>query len=401
MPRVTLTDALVRRKRPPKLGRDTYTDAVVPGLRLRITDKNVRSFSLVTRVHGQQIRVTLGHYPAIGVAEAREGARGALQAVAHGDDPRRNPSLLAPTNFAPVTFASIASEFLEKHAKRYNKSWRQTEWLLERYVLPRWGRRPVETISRRDAVALLEDIVDQAPYVANRVLAAVRKLFNWAVERGLIETTPVLGLRAPHREEHRERVLNDREVRALWRAADDIGYTFGPLFQLLQLTAQRRSEVGGMRWRDVDLDSSFWSIPGDETKSGRGHDVPLSPEAVALLRSLPRFQGPFVFSASGGEKTFAGFSKAKKRLETRARQLDAELGGDTREPILQGWRLHDVRRTAATGMARIGVPAHLIGRILNHAQPGVTAIYDRHSYLPEKRDALDRWARHLMRLLAP
>ena len=160
-----------------------------------------------------------------------------------------------------------------------------------------------------------------------------------------------------------------------------------PLVNMLLLTAQRRDEVATMRWADVEPESKLWTIPREQTKADRAHEVPLSPLALEILEALPRFSGPYIFTTMGGERPVSGFSKGKKGLE--------ELSG------LTDWRLHDLRRTGATNMARLGVPGSTIGRVLNHAQRGVTAIYDRHSYLPEKHHALDIWSSKLASIIRP
>jgi integrase len=255
-------------------------------------------------------------------------------------------------------------------------------------------------------IALLDAIVDKGtPIAANRTLAAITKFFNWSLDRSIIETSPCIRVARPSEEKSRDRVLTDDELRLIWTAATRKGWPFGSLVQTLMLTAQRRTEVGDMRWGELK-DRGLWTIPGNRTKNGAEHDVPLSPAAQAVLSSAPRIAGSeFVFTTMGA-RPVSGYSQAKERLDglvlELARQEAMEAGRDAAAITGASWRLHDLRRTAASGMARMGVPVHVIEAVLNHrsgAISGVAAIYNRHSYLPEKRHALEAWAAHVTGLV--
>jgi integrase len=226
------------------------------------------------------------------------------------------------------------------------------------------------------------------PVIANRTLAAVRAMFNWALRRGMIEATPAAMVEAPGEETARERVLDDHEIATAWAAADTLGYPFGPFFQLVLATAQRRDEVARMRWDHLDLECATWTLPADATKPGRAHVVPLSPLVISILSTVPRTSSRYVFST--GDTPISGFSKAKSRLDKAITKAGEDL-----EP----WTIHDLRRTCATGLARLDVSRFIIGKVLNHADRTVTGIYDRHAYLPEKRRALEAWAQHLCQLV--
>ncbi len=243
-------------------------------------------------------------------------------------------------------------------------------------------------MTRADVVELLDRVEDDSGfYTANRVLAAVRKLFNWLlVERGELDTTPIVPGMARGKEVKRERTLNDEEIKAVWDA--DLGYPFGPFIRALLATGQRLREVATMRWQDLDLEARVWTLPPEMTKAGRKHEVPFSELALEILGALPRFSGPYVFSTTGGEKPISGFSRAKKRADL--------FSG------VSSWRFHDLRRTAGTGMARLKVPKEIRGRVLNHAQKrDVTDTYDTYEYLTEKRHALDTWAQKLTSIIRP
>ena len=258
---------------------------------------------------------------------------------------------------------------------------------LELHVLPAWRDRKIADIRRSDVRDLIGGI--EGASLPNYVLAVIRPIFRFAVAREWIDASPVEGVSKPLHEQSRDRVLSMEKVAAVWKAAGLLGYPAGQFVRILLLTAQRRTEVASMRWQDVDLDAATWIIPGAETKSERTHLVPLSAAALAILREVPQL-GPYVFT-SDGETHLSGYAKAKSRLDTYVAAAGVKL---------TPWRLHDLRRTAATHMVRLGVSETTVGRVLNHATAGVTAkVYALHSYAPEKRSALDRWAAELVRAI--
>jgi len=268
---------------------------------------------------------------------------------------------------------------------------KETARILQHDFVSQWKRRDVRDIGRKDVLDVLDAVVERgSPSGANHALAAIRKCFNWCVERGVIESSPCSGIKKPAMAEARERVLSDDELRSIWQATDAIGYPFGVLVQLLLLTAQRRNEVVGMRWQDIDLNSAIWTIPGELAKNGKSHLVPLSVRALSCLASVPRMHESFIFPARGNDTTtFSGFSKLKAKTDQLSR--------------VQAWTLHDLRRSAATHMGRLGVAPHVVERILNHMSGsfrGVAGVYNRFQYLPEMREGLERWARHLEGLMS-
>ncbi|WP_245444501.1 site-specific integrase [Microvirga sp. KLBC 81] len=223
--------------------------------------------------------------------------------------------------------------------------------------------------------------------MANRVLAAIRKFFNWCIGRGILETSPCAGVTAPAREQARHRVLDDDELAEVLQAAREIGFPFGSIVEMLALTGQRRDEVGRMAWAHVDLDKGLWIVPGEHAKNGKPHTVHLSPPALALLNQTPR-TGDLVFSGDG-TTLFQGYSKAKARLD--------RLSG------VGDWTLHDLRRTVVSGIARLGVAPHVADKILNHQSgtiSGVAAVYQRHEFMAERREAMRLWGVHVTSLAA-
>jgi integrase len=395
-----LTSIGVKKIKPPASGRDEYFDALVPGLCLRVTNKGSKSWAVMYRLHGRLARHTIGKYPTFDVGDAREEARAALRQVERGEDPRAARAVR--TAQKADTVEAVVDEFIEKHAKRHTRSWAEAQRIFDHDVLPTitgadprpWRNRPIASIGQRDVIDLLERYEDR-PYMGNRVLAAVRKLFNWSASRAIVESVPVFrGLAAPER--RRDRPLTDTEIKAIWNAAG--GYPFGSVVRLLLLTGQRRSEVAGMKWSELDDpgNPTLWTIPTERAKNGVRHNVPLSPQAAALIASLPRQNGEFVFSTRGGNVPVSGFSKAKVGIDKAAGFLDE--GG---QPIegKKPWRLHDLRHTCGTGLQSLRIPADVIGAVLNHKKAGVTSRYLHHDYAMEKRAALEAWANRIDALM--
>ena len=222
--------------------------------------------------------------------------------------------------------------------------------------------------------------------MANRVLAVLRKLFNWSVSRGIIGASPCAGISAPYREKARDRVLSDEELKSVITAARAVGIPFGGIVQMLVFTAQRLNEVAGMQWSELHHDQSIWTIPGERTKNGKPHFVHLSDQAKSTLSSTPNL-GSIVFTTNG-TTPFKGFSKAKERLD--------DISGVT------GWRLHDIRRTVTTGMASLGIAPHVADKVMNHQSgtiSGVAAVYQRHEFLEERKTALEAWGRYVQSLM--
>jgi len=248
--------------------------------------------------------------------------------------------------------------------------------------------RPLGEIKRPEVVYVLDQIVGQStPISANRALSALRKLFSWATDRGMIEVNPVAGLKPPVKAVARDRVLTDDELIACWKASETDGFPFEQYAKLMILTGQRRGEVAGMQWSELDFEKATWTIPAQRAKNATQHVVPLAPLALSPLKSVPRFLGSdFVFTTTGVTPV-SGFRKFKDRLEVAAGTDD--------------WRMHDIRRTVATNMAALGVRPHVIEAVLNHKSgivSGVAAGYNRHAYGQEKREALEKWAEHVERL---
>jgi integrase len=257
-------------------------------------------------------------------------------------------------------------------------------------VLKKWKGRRIDAIKRRDVIALLDEIASEHAVHANRVLAALRRMFNWAIERDLMEASPCAQVKAPSQETSRDRVLSDEELRLVLRAAQKLEAPFGPFVHMLTLTLQRRNEVAGMRWCEIDWEQTAWILPASRTKNGSEHIVPLPSPALQILEVAG---SEFVFTTTG-RSAVSGFSKVKKQLD---RLIETERG----EPIAP-WRVHDLRRSGNSKMPRLGVELAVCEKILNHVSgtfAGVVGIYQRHAFMDEKRTALEKWAQFLEGLL--
>jgi integrase len=249
-------------------------------------------------------------------------------------------------------------------------------------------------------VAVLDEAVERgAPYQAHNLFGHVRTLFNWAIARGIygLDRSPCDRMRPAAvigRKLARQRVLDERELRAFWGATNRIGYPYGPLFRMLALTGQRKSEAAEARWCEIDLARKLWTIPPERMKADAAHVVPLSDDVITLLEALPRFtKGDYLFSTTAGAKAVNGFSKAKQRLD---REMAVELKTAPRPFVI-----HDIRRTMRTGLSALPVPDLVRELVIAHTRPGLHKVYDQHAYLDEKRHALAAWAARLRQIIEP
>jgi integrase len=361
-----------------------------------VQPSGARSWAVRYRQGGRTRKHTVGPYPAIDLKAARELAAKALRAVATGGDPGREK--MQARGVQPDTVEAVAALFIERHCLRSTRARtaEETQRLLDLHVLPRWRARLMRDVTRRDVIDLLDRVVDGgSPVAANRTLSVIRKLFGWALDRDIISMTPVAGVRPPTVEISRDRVLSDAELALVWRGADQLGGSYGALVKLLMLCGQRRDEVAALPWSEIDLSEKMWRLPAARTKNGKAHDVPLSEPVVAILQALPRIGDTFVLTTNGTAPA-SNYGKNKRRLDAA---ITAINGG----PIPH-WTLHDLRRSAASGMARLGVNLPVIERILNHSGAsfsGAAGVYQRFDFAGEKRHALERWGTHVADLVLP
>ncbi|MFG1226514.1 tyrosine-type recombinase/integrase [Xanthobacter wiegelii] len=395
----------------PTASRQEFGDELVTGLYLIVQPSGAKSWAIRYRVNGKPKKHTIGPYPAVTLADARMLAKQGLSAVANGRDPsaEKKQAKREAAEGVKDDVRSVVDAYLERQAQKHlrKSSLRRVEGLLSNDVIAAWKGRSIKSITKRDVNELLDAAINRGARVtANRLLAVVRHFFNWCVQRDLIEKSPVAGIKAPTDEKSRDRTLNDEELGLAWKAADKLGWPFGPFVHLLILTGQRRDEVAGMRWSELDIASATWTIPRERAKNDNEHVVPLSPEAVAIIKDLPRMKdgevdSPFVFTTTG-KTPISGFSKAKEAMD---KAISKPLKGEYEEegaPSIPDWRLHDLRRTMASGMARLGAPVHVVEKLLNHTSGtfgGIVDVYQKHKYASEKREAAEAWGKHVANLL--
>jgi integrase len=379
MPRITMTDRSVQALKPQAGKQIDYLDARFPGFGIRVSPSGRRSWIVLYRFHGRPRRVTLGRYPILSLADARKKAKDLLGDVLRGID----PAGVKAAERRAESMEDLVQEYLERYAKPRKRSWEEDERLLQRRVLPRWKGMKAREVTRRDVRLLIDEYVERVVGTyANRIFAVIRKMFNFAIERDIVELNPCHGLRQPAPSRQRDRVLSEEEMRRIWRDFDVEQPLTAASFKLRLLTAQRGSEVLGMRWEDIDFGAAWWTIPPEMAKNGRSHRVPLSRQAKAMLAEIKLQARPGLWVFPNPMKT-GPMQTTQKAAERVVKRTGVEF------------RQHDLRRTAASHMTGMGIPRLVVGKILNHVEPGVTAVYDRHSYDREKREALERWAAHL------
>ena len=373
--------------------RAEYPDAACPGLHLVVQPTGTRSwaFRFRRRTDRKNVKLTLGKAGdgGLSLAAARHAA------AAHRHRLEQVSGAIGVTRVTDVTGESgggvgdkietAVAAFLEKHVRRKNRvsTARVTENIFNRIIVPAWRDRTIDSIRRRDIIDLVEDVAASGRgYHANRTCAVLSKFFAWLVARDALTFSPVTGVERPHKEKIRNRVLTDDELRVLWLACGHEGAS-GEAIRLMILTGARRGEVGEMSRQEVEQDHQLWNLLAERTKNGRPHTIPLSTQAWTLIEARPRFADcNFVFSADG-KRAVNNWDEVKHRISAKA--------GIT----ASSWRLHDLRRTCASGMQRLGVSVPVVEKALNHGSNsfrGIIATYQTHDYADEIRVALQRWS---------
>lgn len=395
-------------------------DDELRGFGLRVTPAGAKAYVYQYRMGGREAvkkRVTIGRHGSPWTPElARKEAVRLAHLVGQGIDPadhdkeRRRQAV-------DLAFVSYARTFVEDHLRKSWKDWTIGSRLLEAEAGPVLKAKPLPLIKRSDIAAVLDRLADR-PASARLAHATLRKLFNWAVDRGDLERSPLDGMKAPATVAARDRVLNDRELSLLWKAAPALDYPFAPMFQLLIVTGQRREEVSGLLWSELNRETATWVLPAARSKNKQAHVVPLSGLALTVLDKIAakliepeegeRIKWPRrgLVLTTTGTTPVSGYSKAKARLDAQAAALETVASeAEDREPeTIEPWRIHDLRRTVATGLQRLGIRFEVIEAVLNHvsgSKSGVAGVYQRHDWQHEKRAALNAWASHIGRLLMP
>jgi integrase len=392
------------------------------GLYFIIQPSGVKSWALRYRRKGdgRAIKHTLGTYPAITLKAARSLATTLRAEVERGGDPH-GAKVLSRRQMVEDGFEAVTRRFIDHQFRQRRRSWRWSARILGLVVDPeakvellkecpplvvlrdgstdrvgrrrvsvvdRWATRRITDVSDHEIIHALDEVGRHAPIAANRLHAVLSSLFGWAKGKRLVASNPCTGLKRPAKEQSRDRVLDDKELRKVWLAAGKLGHPHAAIVRLLILTGQRLNEIAGLRWDEIDLDDRALHLPAARTKNAHAHDVPLSAKALEIVACLPQLiDADLVFTIK--RKPITSFSRMKARLDT--------LSG------VAGWTIHDLRRTVASGLQRLGVRLEVTEAVLNHrsgSMAGIAGVYQRHDYAAEKRDALQRWANHVEGLVA-
>ena len=363
------------------------------GLGVRVSPAGRKSFIYMYRFDGKSRMMTIGPYPKIKLVAARLKVAQAKDRLSQEIDPGQELLDAKEAVRGAHSVKALINEYLEKWAKPRKKSWKEDERILRKDVQPVWGRKKAETIKRRDIVLLLDEIVDRgAPIQANRTLAVIRKMFNFALSRGILEQSPCVQIPAPSKENQRDRVLSDEEIRAIWLSLDDAGMIkeIQLALKLQIITGQRKGEIVGAEWSDIDLNKNWWTIPKEKAKNNLPHRVPLSPLALKILKETKKLSpdASFIFPSPTKEGSHITEPAIDRAIRNNRELFDVEH-----------FVPHDLRRTVASQITAMGIPRLTVSKILNHVESGVTAVYDRHSYDKEKQQALYKWSKRLEKIV--
>jgi integrase len=387
MPRVKLTKSAIDAF-PVPLKDVVYWDVGCPGFGVKVTPKGRKVFVVLYRMAGAGSRLrkyTIGPYGRVTLNQARVTAQKVFAAKLDGRD-----LAAAKVDSRRRMVADRVDDLLEAYIAQHisqNRSAPEISRMLRREIGSVWANRSIHEITKRDVIDVVSAIEQRgAPVAANKALKAIKTFLRWCVGRAVLDRSPADGVPLPTKEVARDRVLSDDELVRIIMAARQISGPYGAIVELLALTGQRREEVARCTWDEIDIASQTWRLSSERTKNAKVHEVYLSDQAVAVLGRADK-TGAFVFSRSG-TATFQDYSLAKRELD--------QLSGVT------GWRLHDLRRTCVSGMARLGIAPHVADKILNHqngAISGVAAVYQRHEFLVERKQALKLWGAHVERIV--
>ena len=384
-----LTDTFIRNHPAPEKRLEIY-DSKIDGLAIRITETGKKAFVFRYYYNGKNKRITIGSFPAVNLAKARDEASDLSYDVRHGTDPLAER---AKARHSPALFSELATDFIKRHLPKLRKRTRdEYKRVIDQELLPNFKNIPASELSRGQIIRVLDSIaIDRkSPTFANRVRATLSSIYSFGVDRAMVEINPVLHIKRIKGENKRDRVYSEDEIRALWKAFEEQAEPVQSLFKMLLICGQRSAETRGMRWTDIN--DAIWSIPKELTKAGRPHYVPLPEMATEILESLWQLTGKkeHVFASDRTDGPIQWINKAKDRIRKC-------------KGVPEDFRPHDLRRTAASFMAGLGVDRTILGKVLNHkgmaGDHSVTAIYDRYEYQQEKKQALERWSHALNQIL--
>jgi integrase len=381
-----LTAKAVERMQPDPNRRLEIPDGLLSGLYLVVQPSGAKSWAIRYRADGKSAKLTLGRYPAIELAKARDMAREKLEAVARGQNPaadRRAAKANGQAVTLPNTVNALCDLYTARHLKPNVRRWWAAAGEIDNHIRPRLGNLALDGLTKAHVRAMVREVGQAYPVAANRVLARLRAVLNWAVEEDLIEANVAAGIKRPTKEKPVDRVLSEAELRAVWNATDRLDYPAREFARLLVLSGQRRDDVRLMHWSEIDFNARAWTIPADRYKGRRAHLIPLSDAMVEILEDMPfREAGGYVLSIDGGGRAYSNVQRPKVALDKAA--------------MVTGWTWHDLRRTCRTGLSRLGIREDVAERVLGHSVGGrIGQTYNLYEFAEEKRAALEAWARHV------
>ena len=363
------------------------------GLGIRVSPKGRKSWIYMYRFERRPRRMTLGLYPKLSLANARVLHAKAKELKEDGIDPGTVHVEKRRAERNAETVAELVEEYLERYARPNKRSADADERALKKEVLPVWGNRKAKSVTRREVIRLLDEIVDRgSPVMANRLLGMLKRMFAFAVERDILESSPCFMVKAPTKEAPRDRVLSQPEISTFWHALETakMSSLTRLALKLLLVTGQRRDEIVSASWSEFDLENGAWEIPAERSKSGRAHRTPLSPLALDLLSELRNMGNgsPWLFPSPKPGQPMAP-AAVTHALRNNLDQIAVER-----------FTPHDLRRTCASGMAELGISRFVVARVLGHSDRSITGVYDRFEYWPQMKQALDAWSQRLMEIVS-
>ncbi len=385
-----LTDNKIKSLRPGKARRIVWEPG---GFGVRISTGGVKTFVLQYRFNGVSRLLTIGQYPKKTLVKARREAATAQERIAEGIDPGTEKVKKRSSDRTAPTVSTLIDEYLEKWAKPRKATWREDQRCFRKDVTPQIGRKKARDVTRRDIILILDSITERgSPSMANKALGLLSKLFSFAVTRGILNGSPIISIPLPGKIGRRDRVLDGEEIKVFWEKVKtaNMPEITKLALKLLLTTIQRRGETISARWQDFNLDSGWWTIPGESTKNGLPHRVPITPLAKQVLGEIKALStaSPYLFPSTRADK-----SMDPREVTKAMREAQEHFG-------LPAVNVHDLRRTGASHIASLGVPRLSIQKLLNHSEKGITAVYDRHGYDNEKRKALLAWDRKLKSIIS-
>jgi integrase len=376
LPKLRLTEISVRNLAPPASGQETHWDASLPGFGIRLSAGGGATWIVM---HGKdRRRLSVGKYPVVGIAKAREEAKKLLAEASL----RKNASV-------SITVESLVAQFLKASEAR-NKPRTTADYcrLLHRHLVPQLGKRRVGDLRARDVSRLVDGLVD-TPSEANHALTAIKAVLGFAHRHHYIENNPALSIPLPGKRNSRDRILSEHEIAVAWKAAMELGYPFGHIVKLCLLTGQRRGEIALMKWSYVDIKARLVTFPAEMVKNNRQHTFPYGDAVAAVLEEIAEVSEYLFPAGKPNGLVFNGWAKQKAALDRLA--------------PLPHWTLHDLRRTFSSQLAALGIPIHVTEKLLNHVSgtlSGVAGVYNRYSYAAEMRAAMEAYEVHILRLAA-